>query len=166
MATLTRVTTEYHRGEDRIRFVGELQGGEVAVIWVTQRLLNRLVQELVAWLEGTEQDLPRAEVLHSFKQQTARQQVTAQAPVPAAAAASDWLCQAVDVQKRPNSLGLVFRDVSGDHRASLELQPQALRQWLNMLQATCVRAEWPMTAWPEWLREQPVDSRPQHLPLH
>ena len=50
MATLQRITTEYIDQEDRIRLTGELAHGATVVLWITQRLLNRLIPHLTAWL--------------------------------------------------------------------------------------------------------------------
>lgn len=163
---LTRVTTDYDRAQDRIRLVAELQGGGVTIIWVTQRLLQRLVQELVVWLEATEKDTPRADILLGFKQQSAQQGLTPQAPVRAPAEAGDWLCQAVDLQKRESAVSLTFRDADAAHKVRLDLAVQPLRQWLNMLFLTCQRAEWPLTVWPDWIREQAPGPRPRDMPLH
>ena len=51
MAELQRITTEFVDAEDRIRLAGEDAAGEAVVLWLTQRLLNRLVAHLCDWLE-------------------------------------------------------------------------------------------------------------------
>ena len=43
---LHRITTEYIDSEDRIRLTGQLASGDTVVLWLTQRLLNRLVPHL------------------------------------------------------------------------------------------------------------------------
>ena len=50
-AVLERCTTEYAEDEDRLRLSAELANGNTVVLWLTQRLLNRLVPHLVQWLE-------------------------------------------------------------------------------------------------------------------
>ena len=44
MGTLQRCTTEYVECEDRIRLAGELASGATVVLWLTQRLMNRLIR--------------------------------------------------------------------------------------------------------------------------
>lgn len=48
---LNRVTTVYVDLEDRFRLSGKTQDGQVLVLWLTQRLLCRLVPHLVRWLD-------------------------------------------------------------------------------------------------------------------
>lgn len=56
MPALQRMTTDYIVQEDRIRVTGECAGGGVLVLWLTQRLLVRLVPPLCRWLEGNKKD--------------------------------------------------------------------------------------------------------------
>ena len=44
---ITRFTTEYSPEQDRIRMVIETAEGEKRVIWLTYRLLNRLIEAMV-----------------------------------------------------------------------------------------------------------------------
>lgn len=50
-AALQRITTEYRAQEDRLCLTGERANGDAVVLWLTQRLLNRLVPHLTGWLE-------------------------------------------------------------------------------------------------------------------
>jgi len=152
--SLKRLTTEYQPLEDRVRLSGQGAAGAVTVVWVTQRLLNRLTPELVRWLEAQEKPMPRADLVQSFKQQTARAAVPQQPAVPAEQASASWLATAVDVQRRAGSLRLVFRDAEAQEQVALELSPLALRQWLNMLLIAYGRGEWPLAVWPQWMQEQ------------
>lgn len=152
--TLTRVTTEYHSVEDRVRLSGQLGDGTVTVIWMTGNLLGRLVPELIRWLEAAGQNVPRAAVFHSFKQERARSQLEQQLPVKAADATSTWLATAVDLRKSPTGVRLVFRNPEQAQQLALDLAPVPLRQWLNMLLQAYTRAQWSLAVWPEWMREQ------------
>ena len=49
---ISRFTTEYSPEQDRIRMVIETAEGEKRVIWLTYRLLNRLIEAMVKALEG------------------------------------------------------------------------------------------------------------------
>ena len=49
--TLRRITTEYIEIEDRLRISGEIADAEAVVIWLTQRLLLRLLPLLLQWLD-------------------------------------------------------------------------------------------------------------------
>jgi len=66
---LQRMSTEYIVGEDRIRLSGEVENAASVVIWLTRRLLERLLPAVLNWLEGQGVDTPYSEIMHSFAQQ-------------------------------------------------------------------------------------------------
>lgn len=167
MAELKRITTTYDGSEDRIRLSGEGANGQRLGIWLTRRLLERLVPVLLDWIAKEARDLPganeasttkpradmpRADTLHSFAQQMARNSLPRQAPVQVRAEDVIWLAQAVDVKRAGQGVRLSFRAVSGE-AASLNLAAKPLRQWLNILHDAYLKAGWPLDVWPEWVRE-------------
>ena len=93
-AALQRVTTAYVADEDRLRLTGELSDGDAVVLWLTQRLLNRLVPHLTAWLArqtgSFASTVPPAiqsahhNIVQGFAQQSARAQLKPEPPVRAA----------------------------------------------------------------------------------
>ena len=174
MTDLQRITTEYIDSEDRIRLCGESAPNETVVLWLTQRLLNRLVPHLLTWLEqqagvsgGIGSDVC-AEVVHSFAQQAALASMEQQAPVQAQSAQSAWLVQSVDVTVNPQLVRLTFKgsDVGQQGavlEASVAMQALPLRQWLSILHGQCRRAGWVSSeatnaVWPEWLQARQVVS--------
>lgn len=175
MSSLSRLTTEYIEAEDRIRVTGELPAlaGEdsprTVVLWLTQRLLNRLLPHLLQWLER--HDVPQGwdEVVQGFAQQAAVAALPAQAPVRSAPESRAWLVQSLQLTCTPESVQLGFQAAAAEDAppADLVLQAQALRQWLNIVYDQYVRASWPLALWPQWLIEarQPVPARPAAL-LH
>lgn len=159
MSALTRITTEYVTTEDRLRISGERSGAPQLTIWLTQRLLLRLLPPLFKWLETTGAGgRPRSETLQSFAQQTARAQQTPQPPVAYSAAAESWLVETLDLNTAAAAVRLIFKSGDGQ-QVILTLTDQALRQWLNILHSLWVKAEWPLAVWPEWV--QPCAGAPQ-----
>lgn len=158
MHELQRFTTEYVDLEDRIRLSGETAGGEAEVLWLTRRLIGRLVPHLCAWLEkqdglGRALDEPHmADVLQGFALQAALQSLVPQAPVRPEGAQHSWLVQSVNLTAGEAALHLVFQGAA-DRQCVLALQAQALRQWLGILHAQCCVAEWPLEVWPSWLTQ-------------
>lgn len=148
----TRFTTEYIDFEDRFRLTAETDGGERVLLWLTQRLLQRLMPVLLQWLEKQTGRTPHAEVLQGFAQQAARSELQPQAPVPAEAGGAGWLVQSVDIAQSPRNIRLTFRSVAGE-AASVTLEALPLRQWLNILHDAYCKAEWRHEGWPEWARE-------------
>lgn len=166
MNELQRITTEYIDVEDRIRLSGQVENAAPVVIWLTQRLLQRLLPALLNWLERQCVEAPRAEVLHGFVQQVARAELPPQAPVRADAASTVWLTLSVDVTPSEKSIRLVFRGAEGQH-ATLVLAAKPLRQWVGIVHDAYAKAQWPMDIWPAWAREgAAVPDRKQAAVLH
>ena len=174
MPELQRITTEYIDNEDRIRLCGESAPNEAVVLWLTQRLLNRLVPHLLTWLEqqagvkaGIGSDV-RADVMHSFAQQAALASMEMQAPVQAHTARQTWLVQSVDVTVNQQLVRLTFKGADTAQQdapleATVSMQALPLRQWLSILHEQCRRAGWVSpeasnAVWPEWLQARQGDG--------
>lgn len=159
MKSLHRITTEYDPAEDRIRLTGSTGQEEDSVLWLTQRLLNRLVPHLCQRLEkeapqrpGGERSL-RAQLEQSFAQQRARAALSGQAPVQPPANASAWRVDAVDMKFEAGGVRLTFKGVLEADRAVLQLPVFGLRQWLDIMHRQYRRAGWPALVWPVWMEE-------------
>lgn len=150
MRSITRITVAFDETEDRIKVIGEAAEG-TAVLWFTQRLLNRLVPALCQKLEPSEAD-PRLEALNSFAQMAA---VHTLEPLPAVQAkpeADSILVQEVTITARAEAVQLVLKRTPGEEGAfSIALRNDELRQWLAILHGQCVKAGWPTSIWPDWI---------------
>lgn len=170
--TLQRFTTEYMMDADRIRLSGEVDDDRVVVLWLTQRMLNRLAPRLTEWLEkrGVGELSAGAsgmdEVLHGFAQQSAEASLTPQPPVPANSASASWRVDSVDITTGSEAVALVFKSGEGEG-VSVTMSAEALRQWLGVVHAQYVKGEWPTAAWPAWMQEarQPA-AKPNVSALH
>lgn len=191
MSDLIRITTEFIDSEDRIRLCGEVAVNQSVVLWLTQRLLDRLVPYLLGWLEqqtggsgGVGADV-RAEVVNSFAQQAAVASMERQAPVQAHSAQSAWLVHAVDVTVNEQTVRLTFKGPQATQpvadgsdalaQACVTMQAQPLRQWLGILHEQCLRAGWasasadhtsPRSIWPEWMQKRHTGSGGGVVLLH
>ncbi len=150
---LERITTEYIDTEDRIRLSGEVGNDVPVVIWLTQRLLQRLLPMLLQWLENQNEDVPYAEILQGFAQQAAKAELTPQPPVRACGESTAWLVLSVDVEQSEQVVTLTFYGVNGQTPVSLALGATTLRQWLSIVYDAYLKAEWSMEIWPGWLQE-------------
>lgn len=176
-AALQRVTTAYVADEDRLRLTGELSDGDAVVLWLTQRLLNRLVPHLTAWLArqtgSFASTVPPAiqsahhNIVQGFAQQSARAQLKPEPPVRAASTAAGWRVESVDVAQGEAGVALTFKGEAGE-QAVLTMAAQPLRQWLSIVYEQVVRAEWPTTAWPAWMEAaaSPAQNQPRTAVLH
>lgn len=159
MTILQRITTEYIEAEDRICLAGEA-GENTVVLWLTQRLLNRLIPHLCQWLDQRVGTTLLTEVKQEFAQQKARAELEVQPPVRANAEAQSVLVHSVDLKPSCTGLGLNFKDVGGNVIASLQLQPKPLRQWLNIVYDQYLQAAWPTSVWPTWVAKAKPRTTP------
>ena len=150
--TRQRITIEYVEAEDRIRLACEA-GEKTLVLWLTQRLMNRLIPHLCQWLDQRVGASLLTEVKQEFAQQKARAQLAPQPPVRADAETHGVLVHSVDLKSSRASMGLQFKEANGNVIASLQLQPKPLRQWLNIVYDQCLHAGWPASVWPAWVAE-------------
>lgn len=165
MTDLDRITTEYDRVEDRLRLTGE-SAGKATVIWLTQRLLNRLLPVLLTWLERQGGGIPRLDLLLGFAQQAAVAEMVPQPPVTAGSECPAWLALAVDVEQGATRVRLRFRGEEGHETATLTLDDKQLRQWLAILQDAWGKAGWPLDPWPEWIGQRSAAVARQEVIVH
>lgn len=163
MNRLERITTEYSEDEDRVRLTGEVAGRPPLVIWLTRRMLDRLVPALIGQIGQEVDDPAHAALLNSFAQQAARDGLAAQPPVQADRDADQWVVREVDIGRTDEAIALTFRDIAGQEvRLALELQQ--LHQWLAIVHAAYSAADWSSHVWPDWLDEaQPTGLVPPPL---
>lgn len=173
MIALQRFTTEYVELEDRIRVSGELANGDTVVLWLTQRLLNRLVPHLTAWLArqvAPASSIPSVQasyqdIMQGFAQQAARTQLVPEPPVRASSPMAAWRVCAVDITQGEDAVVLTFKAEAVAH-ATLTLAAQPLRQWLSIVFEQFLRGEWPTTAWPAWMEAVRSQEAPGAIVLH
>ncbi|SDE68020.1 hypothetical protein [Desulfuromonas thiophila] len=151
---LQRLTTVYHPLEDRMRLSGQLPSGEVVLLWVTQRLLSRVVAHLLAWLEQHScADAGQTEVVQSLARPGGPGGAAPETPVPASG--RPFLVESIDFSSSAQAVRLGFKVTltPGEIKeiASLSLRQTALRQWLNILYAQWRQAGWPEALWPGWM---------------
>lgn len=152
MSELQRITSEYVETEDRLRITGELGANETEVLWLSQRLLLRLLPHLFAWLEKQSGDGLPVDIVQSFAQEAAKLDLKSEAPVENIHNATGWLVDAVDIRHDLEVLTIRFRG-GAQQEVILTTNTIALRQWLVILQALWSKAEWPVAIWPGWITE-------------
>ena len=160
MQTLTRITTQYDQAEDRLRLDGRLDGEAILSLWLTQRLMIRLVQHLTRWLDRqelpAESARPSDPIAHSTKQGFAQQSAAAGMvpvePVSARDSTASVLVHEIDVRSSEQAIMLVFKLPDGT-AVGLPFEPVQLRQWLAIVLAKWRQAEWRGDIWPQWMLE-------------
>jgi hypothetical protein len=153
MLLLTRFTTEFCPAEDRIRLLGEGDAGDRVQVWLTRRLLDRLLPLVIDWLpqaEGGTTTGPMASLVSEFQQQAAVSGVVRQAPVRVSPTMRGWLAESIDVNRAADQLGVVLK-AAEQAPVGLTFTPVSLRQWLGILCVAYCQADWPVTVWPDWV---------------
>lgn len=165
MYQLSRLTTEFIAEEDRIRLTGQIENGSPMVLWLTQRLINRLLPVLTKWLEEKNVDAPRNDIVQSFAQQSARAELAPQAPVVSKPESLTWLIQTVDVTTSKEIIRLVLKNKAGEASA-IQFSPKQIRQWLNIVFDAYQKGGWSVTYWPTWLSEGALPPQRSSTVLH
>ena len=155
MEAINRLTTQFVDLEDRIQVRGATATGKAVTLWLPQRLLNRVILPLCKRLDPTEGKDPVAEVKNSFAQQVAVQSMTPQPAVQPKPNADAFTIRSISIRARTSATDVIFDDrVEQDgSRFSITLDDQQLRQWLSILHAQYVKAEWSLHAWPDWVEK-------------
>jgi hypothetical protein len=140
-----RFVTDYNDTEDRIRLVCETDAGPV-ILWLTQRLLQRLVPALVRWLEQQQGRTSKALTAFAFAQSSARKRrIPPQLP--------SWLVRTVSLHREKGQIRLTFK-ADASRTAAITLAIAPLYKWLELLYDAYLAAQWPLTAWPAWVTER------------
>ena len=175
---LKRITTQYIPFEDRIRLTGSNEGGATLILWLTQRLLNRLVVPLCDGLEKRTSSVQKkpgspavpsvqAHMVQTFAQQKAAAELPKVGPVVLAPHSPAWLVETVVVKHIKNDIQLFFKGMEASDRAELTLSTFELRQWLGIVFRESKSAAWPTQVWPAWVEEASKPSAPlQPSALH
>lgn len=161
MADLQRITTEYIDIEDRIRLAGPLVSQAIVALWLTQRLLNRLVPHLLGWLEQQSGQGAMGEVFQGFALQAAMATLEPLPAVQSPPQSQAMLVHTVNLVATEETVQLTFCCVGAAPASDssdamvLILRAQSLRQWLGILYDQYCAAQWPLTTWPDWVTEAP-----------
>lgn len=166
---LHRVTTQYVANEDRLRLAGQLANGQTCVLWITQRLANRVLGHLLQWLEQrplavSSDDAPasaasanpqRQTELQRFAQQSAAAGIPKQQAVTIDEAQCSYLVENIDLTRGEQAVRLVLKPAADSEQplCSLALNADALRQWVTIVYRQYRIAGWNLHGWPDWMKE-------------
>ena len=151
MNMLQKITIEYDESEDRMRLAGEGGDRSCVVLWLSQRLLRRLIPVLIEMIGTKSGDSEVAETILGFEQEAAWAALEPQHPVQVSVGDTSWLVHAIDLKLMPEMTSLEFRGARPGDLASLAVDAKAMRQWLSILRGQFARAEWPLDIWPRWM---------------
>ena len=149
-------TARYDAIEDRLRLDAvDAQGGKQA-IFLTRRLVDRVIPVLVSHLEGKTPDGVPSDLAQGMSQSRARQVRQAGETTQAVVADNEtptWLCRTIHLQKVAHGLNVIFTD---DTRIDV-IMPMVeanLRAMLDILLDLYTKAGWPTELFPEWQKPE------------
>lgn len=173
MPALSKFTTTYSESEDRLHLVGETAEGTASVaLWLTQRLMNRLVTLITQCIEDDIQTQAShsldVELHHAFAQEAATRQLEPSAPVPIPPEKPPILVASVNLLRKDSRYVMIFReegDEENTDRPFIRASHTELRQWLGIVNRLYRDAGWPLDAWPKWFGWERT-AAPQAVVLH
>jgi hypothetical protein len=171
---IRRFTTEYVVPEDRIRISLERGDDRVVILWLTRRLMSRLVPELVKIVDALPrqgqptQAQPPSDNAQRRNQLDALGKLEQQAPVlagPAPDTVESHLITGLGVRMARGGTLIDFK--AGEETIqTIPFPEEALRQWLGMLHMNFTKAAWAEDIWPAWITAKGWDQGPDALRLN
>jgi len=124
---------------------------QTTVIWLTHRLLVRVIDAMVKAIESETQGRPESDTLQTFTQHRAQQAQVEESPVRAIEGSAEWLINRIDLNVSDERLTLkLFAD---EECATLPMPRVNVRQWLHIMHRLFEVAEWHYEQWPSWLQQ-------------
>ena len=170
---IKRFTTEYVVAEDRIRLSLEREDGKILVLWLTRRLMTRLVPQIVKIFD-TLPHLQQAQAAPPSDNAQRRSQLDAlgkleqQSPVLGGTQPDDLethLITGLGLRMARGGILLDFK-VGEAIVQTIPFREEPLRQWLGMLHLNFTKADWNDDVWPAWITAKGWDKGPDALRLN
>jgi hypothetical protein len=168
-----KITTRYDEQQDRLAIDGQTADGEVMTLWLTHRLLQRLMPPLFAIITPAPGEDYNESTRAAWELTTARARLEPQESVVRTLApnapgvttpsvdamhSSSWLVQSIDLRRFPAQTLLVFHGATAEKEATFLFSAERLRQWLLIVHSQWRRAGWSLAIWPDWVKEIGEDS--------
>jgi hypothetical protein len=149
-------TGRYDPVEDRLRLDAVNAAGGKQSIFLTRRLVDRVIPVLVSHLEGKTPEGVPADLAQGMSQSRARQARKTGEATPAVAADAEtptWLCRTIHFQKADYGLNVIFTDDT-QVDAVMPMVEANLRAVLDILLELYTKANWPTEPFPEWMKPE------------
>lgn len=145
-------TGSYEANEDRIRLNAVDDGGVLGSIYLTRRLVDRVIPIVLDQLTTSFPSDVGVDVFQTAEHEIARLHRSLEEPAEPVAPANNentWLCTTVHIHKNDVLTTLEFTD-QRERRALLALNAQQLRATLDIFRDLYTRAEWDAGVFPDW----------------
>ena len=153
--------------EDRIVMDSSDKNQKVERLWLSRRLLDRLIPSLADQLEVCLSNKIPTELEQSLAQEKAEMDKQKSEAVKIKIKNPSWLVTSIQIRRNEHNFQLVFLGESTNqpnslkNQATFDLAITNLRQWLNAVHKIYLKAEWETKAFPPWLNEnRPKSDKP------
>ena len=152
------ITSIYDAQEDRIALSVADAEKDTRKLWLSRNMLNRLVPALC---DGLEKQIKKSEDASPDTLSAAQHYAQLQARIsqkPAQAVQTNeqtpqGLVTAIDIKDLPDGgKAIFFRCGQSVETATMQLNANSLRQWLDTLKNASTNADWGLDIWPEWMQ--------------
>lgn len=163
MPLLKKITTRYDQSEDRFRITTLAEDESVRSLWITQRLLLRLIPTVLSWLDGIKTSNPQIDTqsqrfMNDFARQEALADLKPETPVseeslgnPSYSTPSNkTLVHEITISYSDDSISLAFKDKE-NLCSKLDLTKKTARQWVLIIHSQWLLSGWTASVWPDWL---------------
>ena len=153
------VTMSFSAIEDRIVMDSLDQSKKVERLWLSRRLLDRLIPTLTDQLEVNSSKTIPTELEQSLAQEKAEMDKKQSKAVEIRSKNPSWLVTHIQIGRSKNKFRLLFlgkntnEPMATNNQANFDLAIPNLRQWLNAIHKIYLKAEWETKAFPPWLTE-------------
>ena len=139
----------------------ENPSGDTRVLWLTRRLLVRLVSAMTKAIDKEIKADPPVDAMQQVTPPSTSPLQTEEPAVVVDATAVEWLGNRVDLKVSNDTLELIL--FCHDDCASLPLPRSKAQQWLRIMYRFFNVADWPHSGSPLWLETAaPMDKRQVH----
>ena len=151
------VTMGFDPAEDRIYMDSSDGKGSVQRLWLSRRLLDKLIPTLTDQLEKQSTRNIPTDLEQSFAQEKAEINKKKTTAIKALNDNPSWLVTSVNIRKTKHEFQLVFIDDRKKKNkgkkqiANFNLATNNLRQWLNAIFKIYRKASWDTKNFPDWL---------------
>ena len=172
MFSIIIVTMQFDPLEDRIIMDCSNKSKDTQRLWLTRRLLNRLIPSITEQLEVNSSNKISKELEQAFAQEKAEIKKIKTKSVVLKKDNQSWLVTSVKVEKNKFEFKLLFINENGSEtigkdgnhkKAEFVLAISNLRQWLNALFKIYTKAEWDTKCFPNWIDD--FNSKYEKKPL-
>jgi len=158
LPVLETISISYIVAEDRMCIDGITASGEISRLWLTARMLNRLIPQLLRINMNPSQDQPVLDAAIDSQPEGDK--------VEFCPGSAEFLIESIDIRPRNGSTVLVFKENEQIPRASFILSVGALSRFTSSLRQCFIIAGWPVSPWMEFESVNTDQAEPESVTVH